>query len=207
MDLLESTTELLGKEFRIFEEKTCPAFDTQELKRELEARQRRQAKNPSTGPAVSVTTVGSNITLKTPITPTVTGLESGPSNLFEAPVISPSNIVPAVSTVTAASSSKTSTDPAPCVSMACSSLATSPIPLLPVVPSTNTIKKSAGLSAKMSRKGKGTTTSERLAGRRKKAFSRKTYKNHSLGDYVRMIRMYGTTDSYSTEGVSLPVLS
>lgn len=35
-----------------------------------------------------------------------------------------------------------------------------------------------------------------------KEFSLNTYKNHSLGDYVDMIRRYGTTDSYNTESVS-----
>lgn len=29
-----------------------------------------------------------------------------------------------------------------------------------------------------------------------------TYKLHALGDYVRMIRLFGTTDSYSTQIVS-----
>jgi hypothetical protein len=38
--------------------------------------------------------------------------------------------------------------------------------------------------------------------RRLKEFSFKTYKLHSLGDYSSSIRMYGTTDSYSTEPVS-----
>jgi hypothetical protein len=40
--------------------------------------------------------------------------------------------------------------------------------------------------------------------RRLKEFSFKTYKLHSLGDYLTMIRRYGTTDSYSTEPVSKP---
>lgn len=35
-----------------------------------------------------------------------------------------------------------------------------------------------------------------------KDFNLHTYKNHSLGDYVEMIRKYGTVDSYSTEPVS-----
>lgn len=35
-----------------------------------------------------------------------------------------------------------------------------------------------------------------------KSFNLNTYKNHSLGDYVEMIRKYGTVDSYSTELVS-----
>lgn len=33
-------------------------------------------------------------------------------------------------------------------------------------------------------------------------YSLNTYKHHCLGDYVESIRMYGTTDSYSTEPVS-----
>lgn len=35
-----------------------------------------------------------------------------------------------------------------------------------------------------------------------KAFNLRTYKAHSLGDYVEMIRRYGTVDSYNTEMVS-----
>lgn len=100
LDLLEATTSLLGKAFREFEEKTCPAFETRELRREAEARQRRQA-NP------------------------------------------PSSAAPA------------------------------------------------------------TSAASKPVGRRQKKFNRRTYKNHSLGDYVRTIRMLGTTDSYSTEGVCL----
>jgi hypothetical protein len=43
--------------------------------------------------------------------------------------------------------------------------------------------------------------------RKRKIFNLNTYKTHSLGDYVRTIRMYGTTDSYSTEPVSSFYLS
>ena len=43
--------------------------------------------------------------------------------------------------------------------------------------------------------------------RKRKIFNLNTYKNHSLGDYVQTIRMYGTTDSYSTEPVSFCYLS
>ena len=38
-------------------------------------------------------------------------------------------------------------------------------------------------------------------GRRPKTFRLNTYKAHSLGDYPRIIREYGTTDSFSTEPV------
>ena len=56
-------------------------------------------------------------------------------------------------------------------------------------------------SRNSAKKGKIKTSFERLVGRRKKTFNRRTYKNHSLGDCIKMIRTYGTTDSYSTEGV------
>jgi hypothetical protein len=38
---------------------------------------------------------------------------------------------------------------------------------------------------------------------RPKKFNLQTYKYHSLGDYPDTIRRYGTTDSYSTEPVSI----
>lgn len=97
LDLLDATTTLLGRAFRDFEEKTCPAFETRELKREAAARHKRQLK--------------------------------------------------------------------------------------------------------MTLKDEQKTTA--FVGRRQKTFNRRTYKNHSLGDYVSTIRMLGTTDSYSTEGVCL----
>lgn len=39
-----------------------------------------------------------------------------------------------------------------------------------------------------------------------KKFNDKTYKYHSLGDYVRMIRRHGTTDSFSTQIVSSSIV-
>jgi hypothetical protein len=50
-------------------------------------------------------------------------------------------------------------------------------------------------------------TDQRNTTRKLKKFNLNTYKSHSLGDYVRTIRMYGTTDSYSTEPVSSFYLS
>lgn len=37
---------------------------------------------------------------------------------------------------------------------------------------------------------------------RQKTLNLSTYKIHALGDYVQTIRMFGTTDSYSTQTVS-----
>ena len=47
--------------------------------------------------------------------------------------------------------------------------------------------------------GTSAVTSER----RPKLLNLRTYKLHALGDYMAHIRMYGTTDSYSTQVVSL----
>jgi len=41
-----------------------------------------------------------------------------------------------------------------------------------------------------------------MAGRRRRRFNLRTIKTHSLGDYVRTIRRFGTTDSYNTQIVS-----
>jgi hypothetical protein len=38
--------------------------------------------------------------------------------------------------------------------------------------------------------------------RKPKTFNLRTYKLHALGDYTASIRMFGTTDSYSTQPVS-----
>ena len=40
-------------------------------------------------------------------------------------------------------------------------------------------------------------------GRQSKGFNLQTYKLHALADYSSQIRMYGTTDSYSTQAVRL----
>ena len=62
-----------------------------------------------------------------------------------------------------------------------------------------------------SKKEKKTITNQRAKSKGKestapskskvKSFNLATYKMHALGDYVETIRMYGTTDSYSTEPV------
>lgn len=43
--------------------------------------------------------------------------------------------------------------------------------------------------------------------RKPKQLNLKTYKYHSLGDYVETIRRFGTTDSYSTQSVSIHLMS
>jgi hypothetical protein len=97
LEILDKTTTRLGAEFRAFSDNTCSKFNTQELRREVEARKRRQLKA-------------------------------------------------------------------------------------------------------------GTKQGKRSDGPRFKSFNLHTYKYHSLGDYVKMILQFGTTDSISTEPVSLSSL-
>ena len=48
-------------------------------------------------------------------------------------------------------------------------------------------------------KGKASAASTSVGGKRLKTFNLTTFKLHSLGDYVKTIKMFGTTDSYNTQ--------
>lgn len=126
LDIFDETTVQIGAQFRAFNNKTCPAFDTRELPRETRSRQCRQAKKAAANQR----------------------------------------------SITAAGATVSTTEDA----------ATSQTPLSH--PSTSAI-------ASTTRRGP-----------RQKKFNLHTYKHHSLGDYPKTIRQYGTTDSYSTEPVS-----
>lgn len=105
--ILDETTVRIGAEFRAFVEKTCPVFDTRELDREADARDRRRRKKDKE------------------------------------------------------------------------------------CPSTHSAQNA------------GSAAQPTSAGGRRKTFNIQKFKYHSLGDYVDTIRQFGTTDSYSTEPVSL----
>jgi len=62
-------------------------------------------------------------------------------------------------------------------------------------PSTHTKSTPASLPVSAPKAPTGRST------RRRKTLNINTYKAHSLGDYTKHIRMYGTTDGYSTEPV------
>ena len=51
-------------------------------------------------------------------------------------------------------------------------------------------------------KGRAQPSDESTSGPKRKEYNLKTFKLHALGHYVRDIRRYGTTDSYSTQTVS-----
>ena len=42
LEILDETTVQIGAKFRAFAEKTCPSFETRELKREMDARKRQR---------------------------------------------------------------------------------------------------------------------------------------------------------------------
>lgn len=50
--------------------------------------------------------------------------------------------------------------------------------------------------------GETSTKKRGASSSKKKKLNLNTYKFHSLGDYVATIRLFGTTDSYSTQVVS-----
>jgi hypothetical protein len=57
LEILDETTVQIGAKFRAFAEKTCPSFETRELKREMDARKRRQLKE-TTAQSVTDSTAG-----------------------------------------------------------------------------------------------------------------------------------------------------
>jgi hypothetical protein len=125
LEVMESVTVSLGKLLRLFSSSTCLAFETKELRREADARVRRESKKAA-----------------------ASHRQTGSSQVESAD---------------------------------------------PTVPLASEEYQSAGQPPPAE-----------AAGRRPKSFNLSTYKVHSLGDYVKTIRQYGTADSYSTELVHYP---
>jgi hypothetical protein len=125
LDIMESVTACLGKLLRLFADVTCPAFKTRELRREADARARRQLKK-----AIA---------------------NQGGSDISQLPMQFRPEVSPAKPISAQHQSSIQQHSPA--------------------------------------------------GARRLKTFNLNTYKGHSYGDYVKTIREYGTTDSFSTEPV------
>jgi hypothetical protein len=61
--------------------------------------------------------------------------------------------------------------------------------------------------ARQRRQEKTTVQKARESARKPRQLNLKTYKYHSLGDYVETVRRFGTTDSYSTQRVSIHLMS
>ena len=60
-----------------------------------------------------------------------------------------------------------------------------------------------GISPEMAPKASTASSSTKSTTCRKQTFNLNTVKAHFLGDYGRTIRLFGTTDSYSTQTVSI----
>ena len=133
LDVLDSVTVSLGKLLRSFSDVTCSAFETKELRREAEARARRQSRKAAASHCHAPNAFAgvSHPTEPGPAGPEVSPVQPTPDQQMSARHHAPSG----------------------------------------------------------------------AAGRRPKKFNLGTYKGHSYSDYVKAIREYGTTDSYSTEPV------
>lgn len=199
LDVLDVTTTQLGKALRDFAENTCPAFDTRELKREAEARQRREAKGTSSNtisPPVSAPSAGPSATSST----TLSGPAHPPPPASDAAVTEPPSAVelPTATTPCNAGPSASNAMPSQSADSALPPSGSTSVPTGPLKQPTGSVHK-----ATTGGKKDGKKPTERLTGRRRKAFNLNTYKSHSLGDYVETIRTYGTTDSYTTEIVGV----
>jgi len=57
--------------------------------------------------------------------------------------------------------------------------------------------------AKNAKAGTTSDVASTSEGRKRHTFNMSTYKLHALGDYIKAIREFGTTDNYSTQVVSI----
>jgi hypothetical protein len=64
-------------------------------------------------------------------------------------------------------------------------------------------RREAALTKKKAESQKKGATRKRSTVARKRQFNLACYKPHALGDYPKTIRMFGTTDNYSTQSVSI----
>lgn len=65
LKVFDDATASIGQQFRAFTNKTCPAFDTQELQREFDARKRRKTKGTDAGVSVKMTRRRKTLNLQT----------------------------------------------------------------------------------------------------------------------------------------------
>ncbi|KAF8348460.1 hypothetical protein F5887DRAFT_880115, partial [Amanita rubescens] len=67
-------------------------------------------------------------------------------------------------------------------------------------------RREAALRANLPQVSRGSSTRPSAGGKREKKFNLSTYKLHALGDYVNTIRMFGTTDGYTSQVVGHTML-
>jgi hypothetical protein len=68
-------------------------------------------------------------------------------------------------------------------------------------------KEKAARQRKSAQRSETHNASAESSGARAKKFNMNTYKFHAMGDYVRTIRFFGTTDSFTTQIVRISCIS
>lgn len=68
-------------------------------------------------------------------------------------------------------------------------------------------KEKAARQRRLAQRSESNTTSAESSGTRTKKFNLATYKFHAMGDYVNTIKLFGTTDSFTTQMVDTSRIS
>lgn len=184
LNLMDEVTVALGNSLREFQEKTCSAYDTQELGREAGARRKRQAKAKAaeageTGKDVVQTINGAPVVVQAGGSGEIG--QEGTLITDNTPVVGQMGENRTVDNGHPEHVEDTVSNPPPSKKR-----------------KRTTTKKKAPPKPSSEPQAEP----DKLA-RLKRSLNLNTYKNHSLGDYTAAIRRYGTTDSYSTESVRI----
>jgi hypothetical protein len=193
LEVLDQTTIQLGAEFRKFRDVTCAKFKTKELKREADARNRCAASSSAKTERQNQT---STLTCSATTTSCLSSAALSTATLSTATLSTATTTEPQTTsfstggeTQSQASNHAHMDPPWPCVQS--SPIVTPPNHNQPGLLSTSNPVQTCSSPVKPA------------TGRWSKKFNLNTYKHHALGDYVETIRRFGTTDSYSTEPVSI----
>ncbi|RDB23027.1 hypothetical protein Hypma_009855 [Hypsizygus marmoreus] len=217
LGILDQETTVLPELLRHFQSQTCAAFNTKELPRETEARQRRKAAKGRKNPNSVTSAASTNATEpgKRKASPTkqsgqarVTALPDCDSVVPPIPSKSPSNLErPENGSITMPSSQAHRRNTRKSGSNT-RTVMESPMDLMQEdqpgtshsQPKASSHSQTAGEhDPSSSTQHSGDTPAPAAMGSKIKKFNLNTYKAHALGDYVATIKRYGTTDSYSTE--------
>jgi hypothetical protein len=202
LEILDKWTVFLGKELREFSLTTCSAFTTWELQREANVRNRRQAKQSARAekdPAVRpLTSASRTINDRTPADKMAEASSTDKSESgTKGPGASNTRKRQRVGGTEESQKRRRTVDQKQTDRKSRQSVqAAKPQASSSAGPSRSTTEATGT--------GKDLNTAVQVnAGRQQKQFNLNTYKHHALGDVANTIRRYGTTDSYSTEPVSL----
>lgn len=188
LELMDEGTTFLGEKFRDFQLVTCSNFKTKELEREATARKRRAAKAKAS--TKNQTTPANALSASVPLQgcamqPTVSTHPEPES--FAAASSWPGMVIGR------SDGAGTRVEPSSPAQSLCNT----------TVNPSRAESHTSSSHWKQPRREPSKHRSD-TATRREVRFNLLTYKHHALGDYVRTIKRYGTTDSYSTEPVSPP---